>query len=49
MDESRRTTKRGRFGTVKHVYPTETMADLRRWFGTALAERLPHARLLYWT
>src|SRR5829696_6346697 len=27
MDESRRTTKRGRFGSVKHVYPKETMAE----------------------
>ena len=49
MDETRRTTKRGKFGAVKHVYPRETMAGLREWFQTALAERLPQARLLYWT
>jgi spore photoproduct lyase len=34
---------------VKHVYPRETMAELRGWFEDALAERLPQARLLYWT
>ncbi|WP_245794885.1 SPL family radical SAM protein [Geodermatophilus nigrescens] len=49
MDESRRTTKRGRFGSVKHVYPRETMAELRGWFEREVAERLPGARLLYWT
>ncbi|MGY1652312.1 SPL family radical SAM protein [Geodermatophilus sp. SYSU D01119] len=49
MDESRRTTKRGKFGSVKHVYPRETMAELRGWFEREVAERLPGARLLYWT
>nr|WP_231503161.1 hypothetical protein [Blastococcus sp. URHD0036] len=49
MDESRRTTKRGKFGAVKHVYPKETMAELRSWFERELPARLPSARLLYWT
>jgi spore photoproduct lyase len=49
MDESLRTTKRGKFGAVKHVYPKETMAELRGWFEAAIADRLPSARLLYWT
>jgi spore photoproduct lyase len=49
MDEDRRTTKRGKFGAVKHVYPRDVMAGLRGWFTAALAERLPQARLLYWT
>ncbi|MGY1712298.1 SPL family radical SAM protein [Geodermatophilus sp. SYSU D00758] len=49
MDESRRTTKRGRYGSVKHVYPRGTMVELRGWFEDALADRLPMARLLYWT
>ncbi len=49
MDEQRRTTKRGKFGAVKHVYPKDTMADLRGWFQDAVAARLPDARLLYWT
>ncbi|MFD2093209.1 SPL family radical SAM protein [Blastococcus deserti] len=49
MDEEARTTKRGKFGSVKHVYPKETMAELRSWFERAVADRLPGARLLYWT
>ncbi|MGR7024469.1 spore photoproduct lyase family protein [Geodermatophilus sp. URMC 62] len=49
MDESRRTTKRGKFGSVKHVYPRDTMTELRGWFEREVAERLPGARLLYWT
>ncbi|MEX5719353.1 SPL family radical SAM protein [Geodermatophilus maliterrae] len=49
MDEARRTTKRGKFGSVKHVYPRDTMAELRGWFERELPERLPGARLLYWT
>ncbi|MGY1615980.1 SPL family radical SAM protein [Geodermatophilus sp. SYSU D00691] len=49
MDEQRRTTKRGKFGSVKHVYPKETMAELRSWFEAAVADRLPQARFLYWT
>ncbi|SDF72268.1 spore photoproduct lyase [Blastococcus aurantiacus] len=49
MDEGQRTTKRGKFGAVKHVYPKETMAELRGWFQDAVAARLPGAHLLYWT
>jgi spore photoproduct lyase len=49
MDESRRTQKRGKFGSVKHVYPKDVMAELRGWFEQALAERLPQCRVLYWT
>jgi len=49
MDEAARTTKRGKFGAVKHVYPRETMTELRSWFQGAIADRLPAARLLYWT
>ena len=49
MDEDARTTKRGKYGAVKHVYPRETMTELRGWFETAIADRLPGARLLYWT
>ena len=49
MDESRRSQKRGKFGGVKYVYPRETMTEMREWFTEALAERLPDARLLYWT
>ncbi len=49
MDTDARRTKRGKFGAVKHVYPAPVMSELRDWFHTALAERLPEARILYWT
>lgn len=49
MDEERRSQKRGRYGAVKFVYRPEQMSELRRWFATALAERLPAAKVLYWT
>ncbi|RZS87332.1 spore photoproduct lyase [Motilibacter rhizosphaerae] len=49
LDESRRTQKRTKFGSVKHVYPKETMRELRESLEGMLAEHLPQARLLYWT
>jgi spore photoproduct lyase len=49
MDEQTRVSKRGKFGAVKYVYPTETMADLRFWFERHIAESLPSCRILYWT
>jgi spore photoproduct lyase len=49
MDESQRTEKRTKFGGAKYVYPREVMAELRTWFGDAVATRLPGAPLLYWT
>ncbi len=49
MDEEQRTTKRGKFGAVKHVYPRDTMAELRGWFERELPARLPGGRMLYWT
>jgi spore photoproduct lyase len=49
MDEDLRRQKRGKYGAVKHVYPTPLMHEMRDWFEGALAERLPAARLLYWT
>ncbi|MEZ0493234.1 spore photoproduct lyase family protein [Kineococcus sp. TBRC 1896] len=49
LDESTRSRKHGKFGAVKFVYDRDTMRELRSWFETALAERLPAARYLYWT
>ena len=49
MDEDARTQKRSKFGGVKYVYPKATMAQMRSWFTTELARRLPAAQLLYWT
>ena len=34
MDEANRTTKRGKFGSVKYVYPKDVMAEMRGWFTT---------------
>lgn len=49
MDEERRTQKRSKFGGVKYVYDKTTMAEMKAWFAAELVERLPSARLLYWT
>ena len=49
MDPEQRTTKRGKYGSVKHVYPKDVMTDVRGWFQRELAARVPAARLLYFT
>jgi len=49
MDEGSRSQKRSKFGGVKYVYPKQTMTQMRAWFVTELEQRLPSARLLYWT
>lgn len=49
MDEQARSRKHGKFGAVKYVYPREVMRELRGWFETEIAERLPQCRVLYWT
>jgi len=49
MDEERRTVKRGKFGSSKHVYPREVMDALRTWFHDEIGRRLPGCRVLYWT
>lgn len=49
MDEAARTRKLTKFGSVKYVYPKETMREMRGWFEREVADRLPAARVLYWT
>jgi spore photoproduct lyase len=49
MDEARRVRKTTRLGATKHVYPPEVARELRAFLERAVAERLPGARLLYWT
>jgi spore photoproduct lyase len=49
MDPDARSRKFGKFGAVKYVYPAAEMRELRTWFESALADRLPAARILYWT
>ncbi|MBM2614586.1 radical SAM protein [Actinoplanes sp. LDG1-06] len=49
MDEESRSRKHGKFGAVKYVYPPTVMGELRGWFESEIAARLPACRILYWT
>ena len=49
MGPDGRSRKRTKFGAVKHVYEKDVMKTLRRFFEEWVAERLPFARILYWT
>jgi spore photoproduct lyase len=49
MEPAGRAEKRNKFGGVKHVYPRDTMRELRDWFAAAIGARFPDARILYWT
>ncbi len=49
MSAERRQEKRTKFGAIKHVYDTATMAELRRFFEDEITRLLPTARILYWT
>jgi spore photoproduct lyase len=49
MDEEVRTRKRTKFGGRKFVYPKPVMTELRAFFEERIAERLPAARVLYFT
>ena len=49
MDEANRSRKLTKFGGVKHVYPAALMREMRGELARMLSERLPQARVLYWT
>ena len=49
MDESLRSRKLTKFGSVKHVYPVALMKEMRAHITGLVQTRLPAARLLYWT
>ncbi len=49
MDAEGRTEKRTKFGGVKHVYDTATMAELKAFLEERVTRELPGARVLYWT
>lgn len=49
MSGAGRVTKRTKFGAEKQVYDAATMKALRGFFERAIGERLPGARVLYWT
>ena len=49
LDETKRTTKRNKYGSIKYVYSREMMKTLQRFFNREIAERFPQAQVLYWT
>ena len=49
LDEANRSRKLTKFGGAKFVYPAALMREMKATLSTLLAERLPSARLLYWT
>ncbi len=49
MQEAQRSRKITKFGSVKWVFPKEQMTEMRAMLTASLAQRLPMARMLYWT
>ncbi|WP_419827042.1 radical SAM protein [Sphingomonas sp.] len=49
MSGAGRATKRTKFGAEKQVYDADTMRALKVFFEAEIGERLPEARILYWT
>ena len=49
LDEAARARKTTKFGTAKFVYPTPLMREMRDALTAMLRDRLPAARVLYWT
>ncbi len=49
LNEANRTQKRTKFGGFKYVYPKDPMREMREWFEAEIPQRLPSARILYWT
>ena len=49
MDEAQRSRKTTKFGSTKWVFTPDTMRELRAHLERSIADRLPMARVLYWT
>lgn len=49
LDEAARSRKLTKFGSVKYVYPADTMREMREALTGMVAQALPRARVLYWT
>ncbi len=49
MREAERSRKFTKFGSVKYVLPADTMREMRGYFYERIGERLPFAKILYWT
>jgi spore photoproduct lyase len=49
LDEAARSRKLTKFGSTKWVYPAPLMREMRDALTAMLTERVPAARVLYWT
>ena len=49
MDETQRSRKTTKFGSVKYVFPREEMVAMRTAIEGSIARWLPEAKILYWT
>lgn len=49
MREAERTKKLTKFGSLKYVFPSDLMKQMRAHVTERVAVRLPEARILYWT
>jgi spore photoproduct lyase len=49
LDEAQRSRKLTKFGSTKFVYPAALMREMREALTASLLDRLPGARVLYWT
>ncbi len=49
LDEAARSRKLTKFGSVKYVYPADTMRAMRAALTALVSNNLPTARILYWT
>ncbi len=49
LDETTRSRKTTKFGSLKFVYTPQVMAELKAFLLARFADRLPEARVLYWT
>jgi len=49
LEEEGRDVKRNKFGGTKFVYAKATMKEMKAWFTSAIAAKMPRARVLYWT
>ena len=49
MEEAKRSQKRTKFGSLKYVYPSSRMKEMRSFIETSISRLLPEAKILYWT
>ena len=49
MEEENRSQKRTKFGSLKYVYPSGRMKEMRSFIESCMTRLLPQAKILYWT